>query len=106
VQNEDIRARSAERREAITASFSKIQSEYSEVRDEFKPLLSDLRDIRTVLTTDLSMDGLKSIEDTVEDVVDESDDVKESLHELEKRFRELGVKLSRSGPPSEPAPKK
>lgn len=106
VQNEDIRARSSERREAISASFKKIQNEYGEVREEFKPLLSDLRDVRTVLAADLTLDGLKSIEDTAEDVMKESRSVKESLQELEKRFRDLGVKLSRSGPPSEPAPKK
>jgi methyl-accepting chemotaxis protein len=101
VQNEDIRARSAERREAISASFKKIQNEYSEVRDEFKPLLSDLRDVRTVLSADLTMDGLKAVEDTVDDIREESESVKESLQELAKKFHELGARLSRTGPPAE-----
>src|SRR6185503_16298737 len=105
VQNEDIRARSAERKEAISASFKKIQSEYAEVREEFKPMLSDLRDIRTVLSSDLTMDSLKAIEGTVKDVAKESESVKESLVELTEKFRALGVKLSRSGP-SAPAPEK
>ncbi len=105
VQNEDIRARSAERREAISASFKKMQSEYAEVREEFKPLLSDLRDVRTVLSTDLTLDGLKAIEGAVKKAEKGSASVKESLQELAERFRTLGVKLSRSGPP-QPAPEK
>lgn len=105
VQNEDIKARSTERREAISASFKEIQNEYSEVRNEFKPLLSDLRDVRSVLSADLTLDGLKSIEGTVEDVSESSKPVKESLQELAGRFRDLGVKLSKTGPPAETAPK-
>lgn len=105
VQNEDIRARSAERREAISAGFKKIQGEYSEVREEFKPLLSNLRDVRTVLSADLTMDGMKAIESTVKKTGKDSESVKESLEELAARFREIGVKLSRSGPPA-PAPAK
>ena len=103
VQNEDIRARSAERKEAISASFKKIQSEYGEVRDEFKPLLSDLRDVRTVLSADLTQDSLKSIDKTVAGISKKSESVRKSLKELTEKFRELGVKLSRSGPP-QPAP--
>ncbi len=103
VQNESIRERSAERREAVSASFSKLQEEYSEVKGEFKPLLDDLRDIRTVLGADLTMDGLKMVEDTVEDVADNAKDVKESLHELSKNFHALGVRLERAGPAVEAA---
>ena len=106
VQNENIRERSTERRQAVSASFKKLQSEYAGVREVFKPLLSDLRDIRTVLDADLTVDGLKSIKGTVKDVAGENDSVKKSLQGLAGGFRGLGVKLSRSGPPSEMAPKK
>jgi chromosome segregation ATPase len=104
VQDEDIRERSEDRKKTIEANFNKIKNEYAEVRNEFKPLLADLQDIRTVLTTDLTVDGLKSINKTVKKVDDESKDVKESLQEMEKRFHDLGVKLSRTGPA--PAPPK
>ncbi len=103
VQNESIRERSAERRQAVSASFTKLQEEYGEVKGEFKPLLDNLRDVRTVLGTDLTMEGLKTIEDTVEDLADDAKDVKESLHELSKSFHTLGVRLERAGPAPEPA---
>ena len=103
VQNEDIRERSAKRREEVAENFKKIKSEYTEVRDEFKPLLADLRDVRTVLGTDLTLSGIKTVEDTVEDIEDEQEDVRESLQELAAKFRELGVDLSRAGPAVEAA---
>jgi archaellum component FlaC len=86
VQDEDIRERSEDRKKTIEANFNKIKNEYAEVRNEFKPLLADLQD------------------KTVKKVDDESKDVKESLQEMEKRFHDLGVKLSRTGPA--PAPPK
>lgn len=98
IENEDIRERSAERRKTIEENFTKIQKEYSEVRGEFKPLLSDLQDVRTALSNDLTMEGLKSIDKTVKGIAGKADDVKESLQELEKRFRDVGVKLSNAGP--------
>jgi DUF2959 family protein len=103
IQNEDIRERGVERREAVAAGFSKLQEEYVEVREEFKPLLDNLRDVRTVLSTDLTMDGLKSIEDTVEDIADSSKDVRESLQSLGETFKKLGVRLEQRGPVAEKA---
>lgn len=106
VQNESIRERSAERRQTVSASFDKLHEEYGEVKGEFKPLLDDLRDIRTVLGADLTMDGLKTVKGTVADVADNAKDVKESLQELSKGFRELGVRLERAGPAPAPEAKK
>jgi len=103
IQNEDIRERGVERREAVAAGFSKLQEEYVEVRDEFKPLLDNLRDVRTVLSTDLTMDGLKSIKGTVEDIADDSGDVRESLQSLGETFKKLGVRLEQKGPALEKA---
>lgn len=98
VQNESIRERSAERRKTVEAGLGKLQEEYGEVKGEFKPLLDNLRDIRTVLNADLTMDGLKMVKGTVEDVADDAEDVKESLQELSKSFKEIGVRLERAGP--------
>jgi DNA repair exonuclease SbcCD ATPase subunit len=100
VQNEDIRERSVERREEVAKSFKKIEDEYAEVRQEFKPLLGNLRDIRAALRADLTMDGIKAVKGSVGDVQSDSEDVKESLAELVENFRKLGAKLSKSGPPA------
>jgi uncharacterized phage infection (PIP) family protein YhgE len=103
IQNEDIRERSADRRKAVEAAFSKIQGEYGEARDTFRPLMNDLLDIRTALAADLTMDGVSAIKKSVKKVSGEAEDVKENLQELADGFRKLGVSLSKSGPPK-PAP--
>lgn len=106
IQNEDIRERSAERRKAIEASFSKLKEDYGQVKNAFQPLLANLRDIRTALKADLTLPGIASLKPVVKKVDKENDSVKKELKELVERFRELGVDLSRSGPqPPAPAAK-
>lgn len=105
IQNEDIRERSTDRRKVVEAAFSKIQGEYGEARDTFKPLMNDLLDIRTALSADLTMDGIAAVKKSVKKVNGEAEDVKENLQELADGFRKLGVSLSKSGPP-QPAPEK
>jgi len=105
VQNEDIRERSASRRADVEKAFQKLQKEYADVEEDFQPLLADLRDIRSALSADLTMDGLKAVKGSVSDVEGESKDVKESLQDLADVFKQLGAKLSTSGPPAPPPPK-
>lgn len=105
IQNEDIRERSAERRETVAEGLKEIQSQYAEAKDEFTPLLSDLRDIRTALDAELTMGSVKSLEDDAEDVSDATGDVKETLSDLAGNFRKLGVELSSRGPEAAAAPK-
>lgn len=98
IQNEDIRERSAERREKVSKALSEIQEQYAEAKEEFKPLLSDLQDINTALEVELTMDSLEGLKDNVEKVTDSADDAKETLQELAQNFRDLGVRLSKAGP--------
>src|SRR5262245_11464714 len=106
IQNEDIRAGSAERKEAVEANFKDIQAEYGKSRDSFKPLMTNLMDIRTALKADLTMNGLAAIKKSVKTVNGQAEDVKESLVKLEKSFREMGVKMSNAGPQPTPEKKK
>jgi len=94
IQNEDIKERSAERLKAVEAAFSKIQSQYGEARDTFKPLLNDLLDIRTALKSDLTQEGVAAAKKPVKKVNSEAEDVRENLQELADSFRKLGVKMS------------
>lgn len=103
IQNEDIRERSAERRKAIEASFTKLQQNYGEAKSAFQPLLDDLRDVRTALKADLTLPGLETLKPVVKKVDKQKSSVEKELKDLVEHFRELGVDLSRSGPPAEPA---
>ena len=102
IQNEDLRSRSAERREAVEASFSEIREDYRSAQEEFQPLMNDLRDIRTALGADLTMDGLDAVKKTTKHANESAEDVKETLEELSAGFRKLGVSLSNAGPAPQP----
>jgi|SoiMethySBSTD1v2_1073268.scaffolds.fasta_scaffold44893_2 chromosome segregation ATPase len=102
IQNEDIRERSTERRTAIEASLNKLQGDYTEAKTAFEPLLATLRDIRTALKADLTMNGIKALTPTVKEVDKEAGSVSKELRDLAQRFRELGVDLSRNNPTAVP----
>jgi methyl-accepting chemotaxis protein len=103
IQNEDIREQSADRRKTIEATFTKVRKEYEESKESFDPVLNDLRDIRTALRADLTLNGIDSLKSTVKKVDKNANKAKDNLRDLSEQFRELGVNLSRNGPP--PAPK-
>lgn len=106
IQNEDIRERSAERRKAIEAGFSSLQTEYGEAKTAFGPLLDNLRDIRTVLKADTTMDGIEAMKPVVKQVDKDAKSVSKELTDLVERFRALGLKLSRVGPAPKPPEEK
>jgi hypothetical protein len=106
IQNEDIRERSADRRKAVEAGFKDIQGDYGEARDDFQPLMNDLKDIRMALEADLTMSGIEVVKKSVKKVNGQAEDVKETLQDLADRFRKLGVSLSKAGPALEKAAEK
>ena len=71
LQNEETRARAAERRAATDATYSGITQKIVEVKKEWTPFYSDLKDIRQYLTSDLSKEGLHTIEPTARRVFDQ-----------------------------------
>lgn len=99
ITNEDIRERSMERRKEVEANLADLRKDYTEARDTFQPLMSDLKDIHTALSADLTMQGVDAVKKSVKKVNDEAPDVKENLEEVSASFRELGVRMSKSGPP-------
>jgi hypothetical protein len=102
ISNEDIREQSEDRKKTLQASYEKAQKEYADTKSTFDTVLSDLRDIRTALRADLTMNGLDALKSSVKRVDKNAEKSKDSLKKVSTRFREVGSDLSRSGPP-EPA---
>jgi len=102
IQNEDIRKQSAERKEAVMTKFESMKSSYNDTRKAFSPLLADLRDIRTALSTDLTAAGVDAIRKSMTGVNKHAEDVRKSLAELSTQFKEFGQSLEVPVPP--PAP--
>ena len=99
IKNEDIRKESAERRDAVMKQFESVKSSYADARKAFSPLLSDLRDIRTALSTDLTVAGVGAIQKSMTGVNKHADDVRKSLTDLSTQFKEFGKSLEVPVPP-------
>jgi hypothetical protein len=96
IQNEDIRSRSAMRKDAVAARFDRVRVSYVKTKAAFQPFLSDLKDIRTSLATDLTVAGVASIKSTANKAQNNVTPLRESMSELEADFKALGVSLSAS----------
>jgi len=97
MNNEDIKARSAERRAAVETSFANIKNHYQELTTAYHPMMSDLKDIQTALQTDLTSGGIKAIKPIADRIAGEATKVKEAAGKLSQEFKALGVQMSPKG---------
>jgi ribonuclease HI len=94
IQNDDIQNRSMDRRNATTARFKEVKASYVETNAQFALFMSDLKDIRTLLATDLTVGGLDSIKGLSAKANEKALPLRESLVRLSDDFKSLGVALS------------
>lgn len=94
IQNEDIRSRSTDRKNAVAARFNKVRMSYVQTQAAFTPFMSDLKDIRTALSTDLTAGGIASIKSVANHADNNVTPLRESLSALEAEFKALGIALS------------
>lgn len=98
IQNENIRTRSLDRKNTVSARFDKVRASYVQTKADFAPLMSDLRDIRTALTADLTAGGLASVKAVSDKASRNVYPLRASLTGLAVDFKALGVSLSTSTP--------
>ena len=100
IKNEDILTRSSDRKNAVTAQFAKVRASYLQAKADFTPFMSDLKDIRTSLAADLTAGGLASIKGVVNRANEDAAPLRRTLGRLSADFKDLGISLSASTPPS------
>ena len=98
IKNEDIKARSTERKQAVQKELNDIKKSYTEVQISFDPFMSNLTDIQTALGNDLTTGGVEAVKGAMETAEKHGTDVKSSLGKLAGEFRDLGVAMSSSTP--------
>jgi len=103
IANEDIRARSQQRKDEVSKSFAEIKRQYAQAEIDFRPFMSDLQDIKKFLDTDLTVGGLAAIKDTVTKAAEHAVPLRKSLGALSDEFRKLGVELMPTAPAPESA---
>jgi len=97
MNNEEIRTQSAARRAEVKSSFQNIRTKSQTVADTYKPLMSDLQDIKTALNNDLTPGGISSIQPIADRVASQATKVKSAAADLAAEFKAVGVKMSPKG---------
>ena len=98
IQNDDIETRSLDRKNAVAARFERVRVSYAQTTADFAPFMSDLKDIRTALATDLTAGGLASVRGLASKANDKVLPLRESLIRLSTEFKNLGVSISTATP--------
>lgn len=104
IKNEDIKARSAERKKEMQKKFTDIKRSYILAGDAFRPFLADLKDIQTALGTDLTMGGLASVKGAAEKANKNAVPLKASIAELATHFKDVGAAMSAAGAAAQSTP--
>jgi chromosome segregation ATPase len=99
IKNEDIKNRSAARKEEMMKRFSDIKMNYTQASESFKPFMSDLKDIQTALATDLTPAGVSSIKGAAQKANKDAMPLKDTLNKLAQQFKDLGVAMQAAQPP-------
>ena len=91
VANESLRKQAQKRLNAARKSYNKVGVSLKDASEKFKPFLSDLADIQTVLSKDVTAGGVKAVKSTVSDanwrfkaVNRVFHDALEEMHKMEK----------------------
>jgi hypothetical protein len=85
---------SRERRDQARASYSRMQDASQKAKAAYDPFLSDLRDIRTYLGSDLTSSGVDAISGKITSVHREGDALKSALAQAQQAMNELKSQLA------------
>jgi hypothetical protein len=94
IQNDNLQTRSSNRRNVMSARFDKAKANYGEATAELAPVLSNLRDIRTALATDLTTSGVNSIRSLAAKTNGSLPKLRATFANLSAEFKDLGLALS------------
>jgi hypothetical protein len=65
ISNESLRKKAQKRLNSVQKNYDNVEESLKEAAEKFKPFLSDLNDVRTALSTDVTAGGVKAIKSTV-----------------------------------------
>lgn len=98
IQSDSIHTRSLDRKNTVAARFERVRVSYVKASADFAPFMSDLKDLRTLLATDLTAGGLDSVTNLAGRTNKRVQPLRESLMQVAAEFRSLGVSLSAGSP--------
>jgi len=103
VQNEKIRELAKERKVKLQEAFANIKTAAQGAKETFPTYLSDLKDLRTLLSTDLTVQGISAAKSIFKKTKSEGLDVKKNLDELEAELNTVVAAITAAKMPETPA---
>lgn len=94
INNEDIKARSLERKNEVGQKLETLKRSYTEAESAFRPFIADLQDVQKYLSVDLTAGGLAAIKGTVAKANTDAGPLNASIVKLANDFRSLGLAMS------------
>jgi chromosome segregation ATPase len=95
ISNEDIRAQAQKRYDKRVSSYNEIVKAMTAARDELKPFMSDLNDIKTMLDSELSRESVKSASNLIKQANWHGAEVVDSLKDVEKELDRVSGEMAK-----------
>lgn len=95
IANKDIREQAQKRHDKRAKSYEKITKAMTEARDQMKPFMSDLNDIKTLLDAELSRESVKSAGKLIKQANTHGGDVVDSLKDVETELDRVSAELAK-----------
>ena len=95
ISNADVREQATKRYNKRAKSYGKISKAAMEARDELKPFMSDLNDIKKLLDSELSRVSLDSDKSLMKSANWHGEDVVDSLKDVESELDRVSTELAK-----------
>lgn len=95
ISNQEIRDQAQKRYNKRMKSYNKITKSMGEVRDQLRPFLSDLNDLKKLLDSELSRESVKSANTLIKSANWHGEDVVESLKDVETELDRVSAELAK-----------
>lgn len=95
--NPQIQALSEQRREDLSGFFVKISEASVGVKGSFKAYMSDLGEMKTYLSTDLTPKGVEAITPVVQKAVEDGEKLKDSIYPVVSSIDEARDEMAQGG---------
>ena len=102
IKYEAVRDQSVSRKTQVSDEFNTVNSRYRENQGVIEPLISYLQDIRTALSTDLTLGGIQSVKTLADNAAQNAQKVQTALAKLSDELYDSGERMSSVGPRQQP----
>jgi len=94
ISNPEIRSLAAERKTKLSETFSKVRPEMEQARDDFDPFMTDLKDLRSFLSQDLTIAGVDAAKGIIEKTREHGMRLQKSLDSLIDEMNSIAAALT------------